>query len=107
MAVIDRRELLQIGGAALAGVFSGTSFAQSGPNAPAPAATTPGTTKIRIDAYSRTLQWLRTPEEVAEACHQIGNSTIDLTVRAYPGHVDPAKVKTDLPVFVKGLEKNG
>jgi sugar phosphate isomerase/epimerase len=44
---------------------------------------------------------------VAEACHQIGNSSIDLTVRAYPGHVDPAKVATDLPPFVKGLERNG
>jgi sugar phosphate isomerase/epimerase len=44
---------------------------------------------------------------VAEACHRIGNTTIDLTVRAYPGHVDPAKVKTDLPPFVKALERGG
>jgi hypothetical protein len=50
---------------------------------------------------------VRKSEEVAEACHQIGNTTIDLTVRAYPGHVQPEKVKTDLPLFVKTLARNG
>ena len=95
MAAIDRRELLQAGAAALAaGAFSRIGFAQAAP-------------KIRIDAYSRTLHWLRKPEEVADACHQIGNMTIDLTVRTYPGHVDPAKVTTDLPPFVKALERSG
>ena len=103
MAVMDRRELLQLGVAALAaGSFTERGLAQS---ATPVAAATPK--KIRIDAYSRTLHWLRTPEQVAEACHQIGNTTIDLTVRTYPGHVQPDKVKTDLPVFVKALEKNG
>ena len=62
---------------------------------------------LKLDAYSRTLHWLRTPTEVAEACHQIGNTTIDLTVRPGSGHVDPAKVATDLPVFVKGLRAGG
>jgi hypothetical protein len=101
MAHIDRRELFQAGAAMLAaGALARTGFTQA---APAPAAGQ----KIRIDAYSRTLHWLRAPEEVAEACHRIGNTTIDLTVRAYPGHVDPAKVKTDLPPFVKALERGG
>ena len=98
-----RRDLLQAGAAALfAGAFSRVGFAQNGSSGAAPA-----TPKIRIDAYSRTLHWVRKPEEVAEVCHQIGNTTIDLTVRAYPGHVDPAKVTTDLPPFVKTLERNG
>jgi sugar phosphate isomerase/epimerase len=98
MAVINRREVLQLGAAALAaGTLSKIGLTQ----------TEPAPKKIRIDAYSRTLHWLRTPGEVAEACHQIGNTTIDLTVRAYPGHVDPAKVKTDLPTFVKGLQQAG
>jgi sugar phosphate isomerase/epimerase len=106
MGVIDRRELLQTGAAALAaGAFSMAGFAQTGSGGPTPAG--PAATKLRIDAYSRTLHWLRKPEEVADACHQIGNTTIDLTVRAYPGHVDPAKVTTDLPPFVKTLERNG
>jgi sugar phosphate isomerase/epimerase len=63
--------------------------------------------KLHLDAYSRTLHWLRTPGEVAEICHEIGNTTIDLTVRVYPGHVAPEKVKTDLPPFVNGLKRNG
>jgi sugar phosphate isomerase/epimerase len=96
---MERREILQLGAATLAAAVLGkTVLAQT---APATAK------KIKIDAYSRTLHWLRSPEEVAEACHQIGNTTIDLTVRAYPGHVQPEKVKTDLPVFVKALERNG
>jgi sugar phosphate isomerase/epimerase len=103
MAVINRREILQLGASALAAsAVSRIGLPQTGSPA-----TTPTPKKIRIDAYSRTLHWLRTPGEVAEACHQIGNTTIDLTVRAYPGHVDPAKVKTDLPTFVKGLQQNG
>jgi sugar phosphate isomerase/epimerase len=94
---IDRRELLHLGVAALAaGALPKTAAAQP-----------PQATKIRIDAYSRTLHWLRTPEEVAEVCHQIGNTTIDLTVRAYPGHVQPEKVKTDLPLWVKSLASHG
>jgi sugar phosphate isomerase/epimerase len=78
-------------------VLCGTALAQNEPAAKK---------IIKIDAYSRTLHWLRKPEEVAEACHQIGNTTIDLTVRT-AGHVEPSKVTTDLPPFVKTLEKNG
>src|SRR5262245_24402426 len=95
---MDRRDLLKLGAATLiTGVATKTGFGQ----------TATAAKKIRIDAYSRTLHWLRKPEEVAEACHQIGNTTLDLTVRAYPGHVQPEKVKTDLPAFVKTLERNG
>ena len=105
MSAINRRELLQLGAATLATtalprfVFAHDQAAQGPAVAPAK--------KIRIDAYSRTLHWLRTPEDVAAACHQIGNTTIDLTVRSYPGHVQPDKVKTDLPAWVKALAKNG
>jgi sugar phosphate isomerase/epimerase len=63
--------------------------------------------KLKLDAYSRTMHWLRKPEEVAQFCHEIGNTTIDLTVRVYPGHVEPSKVKADLPPFVKTLRDNG
>src|ERR1051326_2381475 len=97
---MDRRELLQFGAAAAAT----TAFA------PKVSAQTPGVPagwKNSLNAYSRTLHWLRTPEEVAEACHEIGNTTIDLTVRPYPGHVQPEKVKTDLPVWGNGLKRNG
>ena len=101
---MNRRELLQLGAATIAASgLPKIAFAQGGSAQAAPAPVK----KIRIDAYSRTLHWLRKPEEVAAACHQIGNSTIDLTVRAYPGHVQPEKVKTDLPVWVNALKQNG
>ena len=103
---MNRRELLQLGAATVAAAaFPEVALAQPAGAQAAPAA--PAGRKIRIDAYSRTLHWLRTPQEVAEACHEIGNPTIDLTVRAYPGHVQPDKVKTDLPMWVKALKQNG
>ena len=94
---MDRRELLKRGAAVIAAAaMPKIAFAQTAP-----------AKKIRNDAYSRTLHWLRTPEDVAEACHQIGNTTIDLTVRASPGHVQPDKVKTDLPRWTRALKQNG
>ena len=102
---MDRREFIGLSGAAAATAIlpQKLAFAQGA----ARAATAPALDKLRLDAYSRTLHWLRTPQEVAEACHQIGNPSVDLTIRPGSGHVDPAKVKTDLPVFVKGLRDNG
>ena len=109
MTEMNRRELLQLGVAAI-GATTLPSIAR-GQGAPAPNATATAVAKptrpIRIDAYSRTLHWLRKPEEVAAACHQIGNSTIDLTIRNYPGHVLPEKAKTDLPIWVKALKQHG
>ncbi len=94
---MNRREVLQYGASAIAAsTFVNAAFAQG---------STPW--KNHLDAYSRTLHWCRTPEEVAQACHDIGNTTIDLTVRTYPGHVLPEKAKTDLVPFVNGLKRNG
>jgi sugar phosphate isomerase/epimerase len=101
-AAMNRRELLRLGAATIGvTVLAKTAIAQNAPAVTAPPA------KLKLDAYSRTLHWLRTPKEVAEACHEIGNTTIDLTVRTYPGHVQPEKVKTDLPPFVKALQSEG
>lgn len=101
---MDRRDFLTLTGATLAATtLPRDAFAQDGGATQAP----PAAAKLRLDAYSRTLHWLRTPAEVAEACHQIGNTSVDLTVRPGSGHVDPAKVATDLPVFVKGLRAGG
>jgi hypothetical protein len=98
--MMERRELLQLGAAALAASALAKPALADTPGVPAG-------WKNHLDAYSRTLHWLRTPAEVANTCHQIGNTTIDLTVRAYPGHVQPEKVKTDLPIFVNGLKREG
>ncbi len=99
---MDRRDFIGLTGAAIAAAsLPRQGLAQGEMSAP------PAPGKLRLDAYSRTLHWLRTPAEVAEACHQIGNASIDLTVRPGSGHVDPAKVATDLPAFVKGLQAGG
>ncbi|HEY4077644.1 MAG TPA: TIM barrel protein [Rhizomicrobium sp.] len=75
--------------------------------APALAQPVGAPTKSGLLAYSGQLQWLRTPQDVARAVVDIGLERLDLTVRPYPGHIDPAKVKTDLPAFVNGLKAEG
>ncbi|WP_293971562.1 sugar phosphate isomerase/epimerase [Sphingomonas sp.] len=56
-----------------------------------------------VDLFSRHLQWLRSAEELAVACHAMGFDGLDITVRPFPGHVDPARVAQDLPPLVKAL----
>ena len=97
---MDRREFLQGSAAAVtAASLVNSVFAQ----ATAPAAVK----KLKVDAYSRHLQWLRTADEVAEATVEMGYDGVDITVRPYPGHVDPEKVATDLPPFVNTIRKHG
>ena len=99
---MNRRELLRLGTASLAAAaLPKVSAAQTAPNAPQPPPT------FQFDVYSRSLQWLRTPETVAKAVIDSGARSIDLTVMPYPGHVDPAKVRADLPPFVNGLKSGG
>ncbi len=74
---------------------------------PARAQTTNTARKLKVDAYSRHLQWLRTADEVAEAAHEMGYQGVDITVRPYPGHVSPERVATDLPPFVNAVRKHG
>ncbi len=62
---------------------------------------------MKIDAYSRHLQWLRTPDEVAQAVIDMGFDGLDITVRPFPGHVDPTRVAQDLPPFVNTVRKHG
>jgi sugar phosphate isomerase/epimerase len=89
--------MLQAGAAVLAaGGFAGRARAADTP-----------VQKLKIDAYSRHLGWLRSADEVAEACIEMAFDGLDLTVRTYPGHVDPAKVKTDLPPFVNTIRGHG
>jgi sugar phosphate isomerase/epimerase len=95
---MDRRELLLAGGAAVTGSLIGQAAL-----AQAPAAAKP----LALSAYSRTFHWLRTPAEVAAAIREVGNKAVDLTVRSGGGHVDPAKVATELPLWVRGLRAGG
>jgi sugar phosphate isomerase/epimerase len=100
--VMSRRELIQLGTAAAFAAQMPTSVL-----AQASAGSSSTTKKQRLDGYSRTLHWLRTPQEVAIACHEIGYTSLDLTVRPGSGHVNPDNVKTELPTFVKGLRAEG
>jgi len=96
---MQRRDFLQAG----LGLLAGEAAAGQAP-APQPA---PAAKKLKVDAYSRHLQWLRTADEVAEAVVEMGFDGVDLTVRPYPGHVDPQKVAEDLPPFVNTIRKHG
>ncbi len=62
---------------------------------------------MKVDIYSRHLQWLRSADEVAAAAIEMGYDGVNVTVRDYPGHVDPANVAQELPPFVNTLRKQG
>jgi sugar phosphate isomerase/epimerase len=91
------------------GVALAAQASQAAAQAPSAAATsaTPVANPLKIDAYSRHLQWLRTPDDVAQAVIDMGYTGLDITVRPYPGHVDPTRVAQDLPPFVNGIRKHG
>lgn len=100
MTTMDRRDLLRLGAFTLgAAPFAAKAVAQT-PAAPAPAA-------FYLDAYSRNLQWRRTPQDLAKAVTDLGLHSVDLTIAPYPGHIDPAQVRTQLPAFVKALAAYG
>lgn len=84
-----------------------TQASQAPQSSQAAPSATPVANPLKIDAYSRHLQWLRTPDDVAQAVIDMGFTGLDITVRPYPGHVDPAKVAQDLPPFVNGIRKHG
>ena len=66
-----------------------------------------GASALKVDIYSRHLQWLRTADEVAVAATEMGYDGVNVTVRTYPGHVDPENVVQDLPPFVNTIRKHG
>ena len=91
---MDRRRLLQLGALTLAAAPLGKALAQAPAAAP----------RFYLDAYSRNLQWARTPQDLGKAVLDLGLTSVDLNIAPYPGHVDPAKVATELPAFVNGLK---
>lgn len=100
IAGMQRRDFLHAGkDMLLALAAANTAMAQT--------AEPPAVKKLKVDVYSRHLQWLRTADEVADATIEMGFDGVDLTVRPYPGHVDPEKVAQDLPPFVNTLRKHG
>jgi sugar phosphate isomerase/epimerase len=67
----------------------------------------PAEKTLKVDIFSRHLQWLRKADEVGEAVSAMGFDGVDVTVRPYPGHVDPTRVAQDLPPFVNAIRKHG
>jgi len=116
---MDRREFLSTGiMATLAARVLGdvTMANQAQPpaappqTAPPPAAAAtpaPPTRKLILDCYTRNLHWLRDHDQVAEAAIEMTCGGVQPTVQAYPGHIDPTKVATELPAFVKTMQKHG
>jgi sugar phosphate isomerase/epimerase len=109
---MKRREFIQLGtGAVVGGVLVPAALGArpQGGTAQAPAAAASGgpVTKLKVDIYSRHLQWLRTADEVADAALEMGYEGVNVTVRTYPGHVNPEKVAQELPPFVKTLRNRG
>jgi sugar phosphate isomerase/epimerase len=105
---MNRRQFLHgtIGTAMATPVFAGLLDAQGA--APArPAAAAPATRSLVLDAHSKSLHWLRSADEVAEAAVEMVCGGVCPTVLPYPGHIDPARVAQDLPAFVKRVRSHG
>jgi sugar phosphate isomerase/epimerase len=109
---MDRRAFFQSSiVAALAAKVLGDSPAAWGQTpAAAPAAqpaAAPAPRKLIMDAYTRHLHWIRSPDEIAEAAIEMTCGGVNPTIQPYPGHIDPTKVGQELPAFVKTMQKHG
>ena len=110
---MDRREFFNasIIGTIAAKVLSDTTLARAQTPAAAAQGGSPAAAgaprKLIMDAYTRHLHWLRNPDEIAEAAIEMTCGGVEPTVQNYPGHIDPTKVTTDLPAFVKTMQKHG
>jgi sugar phosphate isomerase/epimerase len=61
--------------------------------------------KLKVTIFSKHLQFLQ-GEELAQGAAEIGFEGIDLTVRR-GGHVEPERVKKDLPPLVAAIRRRG
>ena len=76
--------------------------------APAPAAVAaPVARQLVLDAYSRSLHWIRSADEVAQAAIEMVCGGVCPTVLPYPGHINPARVTEELPAFVNRVRSHG
>jgi sugar phosphate isomerase/epimerase len=101
---MKRRDFFQLAAGALVAGGAAATRPRLHAQGAAPAA---GNGKLKVDIYSRHLQWLRTADEVADAAVEMGFDGVNVTVRTYPGHVDPDNVAKELPPFVNTIRKRG
>jgi|RhiMethySRZTD1v2_1073278.scaffolds.fasta_scaffold00767_19 xylose isomerase-like TIM barrel protein len=109
---MDRRAFLHTSViATLAGkVLSDTTLARAQAPAQVPAGTAPApatTRRLIMDAYTRHLHWIRSADEIAEVAIELTCGGVNPTIQQYPGHINPANVATELPAFVKTMQKHG
>jgi sugar phosphate isomerase/epimerase len=102
---MKRRDFLQLAAGALAAAGVPPQGVRA--DAAADASQAAGASTMKVDIYSRHLQWLRSADQVADAAREMGYDGVDVTVRPYPGHVDPENVAKELPPFVSTLRKRG
>ena len=60
-----------------------------------------------MDCYTRNVHWIRDHDQIAEAAIEMTCGGVQPTVGAYPAHIDATKVATELPAFVKTMQKHG
>ena len=105
---MNRREFLQTSlGVSLAGAAFGEAFAgqdRAPIRIPQPV---PIARRLTLDANSESLQWLRSPDDVAAAAIEMTCGGVRPTVAPYPGHVEPARVARELPTFITRLRGHG
>src|SRR5262245_65560429 len=103
---MNRRRFLQstLGATVIAPLLADMTAGQA--QAP-PRAAAGGTRKLILDAHSRSLQWLRSADEVAQAAIEMVCGGVCVTVQPHPGHVDPARVAQELPAFAARVRSHG
>jgi sugar phosphate isomerase/epimerase len=108
---MNRRQFLQgsLGAAIAAPLVADRVASQAPPAAPAEATPPPVPirTRLILDANSTQLQWLRTPEELAEAVVELACAGLCLNVGPPPAHVQMGTVGQQLPAFVNRLQDTG
>jgi sugar phosphate isomerase/epimerase len=120
---MDRREFLHtgimatlaakvLGDVTVDGAQAPPSQAAPPPAAAAPAAAQPATPpppvrRLIMDCYTRNVHWIRDHDQIAEAAIEMTCGGVQPTVGAYPAHLDATKVATELPAFVKTMQKHG
>lgn len=65
----------------------------------------PASNKLKVAIFSKHLRFLE-GEELAKKAAEIGFDAVDLTVRS-GGHVEPARVKQELPRLVSAIRQHG
>src|SRR3954468_8993125 len=93
---ITRRSALRTGAAVLGSMAPASAALPADPK---------HSTKLKVAIFSKHLLFLQGPR-LAEGAAEIGFDGVDLAVRK-GGHVDPTRVRQDLPPMIASLRSHG